>query len=496
MEFYSLIRIFAGEIWKYCHESLGYSAITNLFLCTMRKIVFITALLACLQVSATDMIVGGMETTGDIELIQTANIENLVGNTFYGAGGGNRLKAVVTVTNPETDKTYHGTFQADIYGPNYELKGRTTALVTIPAGESVTVTVVAENLMNNQDYLLATTYTKNSGWSDWKFFNWYKAQPGITCYHTDGTITVTIPVVAFTVPEDVVCVDLTGTSVDRLTKNGNVNCLYIIGNDDTAPDGVTNLITCDNGNYTAQEISLTDKADFYSPVDFTATRVEMTYTGTRAADGKNGWNTIMVPFDVTRVMADDTTIDWYRSDSDEDKDFWLKRFVSDENDKVFFTYEAGNMTAYTPYIIGLPGISGDNQRDLSGKAIKFVGENVTLSSVDRDAVVMGGHYQFVGSTQTVAMENVYCINDEGNAFVLANGHSAFRACFQPYTFAPDVTRLTICDESDSVDDDVATALPTVVRHDNTNHNYYNLNGQRTTPSSPGLYIQNGRKVVR
>ena len=462
----------------------------------MRKIVFITALLVCLQAVATDTIVGGTETTGDIELVQTAAIDNLVGNTFYGAGGGNRLKAVVTVTNPETDKTYHGTFQADIYGEDYELKGRANALVTIPAGESITVTVVAENLMNNQNYLLATTYTKNNGWSDWKFFNWYTAQPGITCYHTDGRITVTVPVLAFTVPEDVVCVDLMGTHVYRLTKNGNANCLFIVGSGDTPLDGVTNVITYDNGSYTAQEISLTDKEDFYSPVEFTAVRAEMTYSGIRTGDGKNGWNTIMVPFDVTRVMADDTTIDWYRSDSDEGKDFWLKRFVSDEREKVYFACEEGNMTAYTPYIIAVPSASGDGHKDLSGKTIKFVGENVTISSIDRDAVVMGGHYQFVGSTQTVATENVYCINDEGNAFVLANGHSAFRACFQPYTFDPAVTRLTICDESDSVDDDVATALPTVIRHDNTNHNYYNLNGQRTTPSSPGLYIQNGRKVVR
>ena len=461
----------------------------------MRKIAFITAFMACLQAVATDKIVGSTETTGDIELMQTADIDNLVGNTFYGAGSGNRMKAIVTVTNPETDKTYHGTFQADIYGPDYELKGRANALVTIPAGESITVTVVAENLMNNQNYLLATTYTKNNGWSDWKYFNWYTAQPGITCYHTDGRITVAIPVVAFTVPEDVVCVDLTGTSVSRLTKNGNANCLYIVGSDDTPPDGVTNVITCNNGNCTAQEILLTDNNNFYSPVEFTVERVEMTYTNTRVADGKNGWNTIVVPFDVTRVTADDTTIDWYRSENDENKDFWLKRFVSDEQEKVYFTYEEGSMTAYTPYIIGLPGLSGDGQCDLSGKTIKFIGENVTLSSIDRDAVVMGGYYQFVGSTQTVATEHIYCINDEGNAFVLSNGHNAFRACFQPYSFVPDVTRLAIFEETDNVDNDDVTALPTVILHDTSDHHYYNLNGQRMTTPSTGLYIQNGRKIV-
>ena len=443
----------------------------------MRKIAFITAFIACLQAVATDKIVGSTETTGDIELMQTADIDNLVGNTFYGAGSGNRMKAVVTVTNPETDKNYHGTFQADIYGADYELMGRANALVTIPAGESITVTVVAENLMNNQDYLLATTYTKNNGWSDWKYFNWYTAQPGITATKVSFFPFVSFSVVLFNVTDE--------TGMDTVTEH----------DDDTPPDGVTNVITCNNGNCTAQEILLTDNSDFYSPIDFIAARVEMTFTDTRVADGKNGWNTIVVPFDVTRVTADDTTIDWYRSDSDENKDFWLKRFVSDEQEKVYFTCEEGNMTAYTPYIIGLPSAAGGSQSDLSGKTIKFVGENVTLSSIDRDAIVQGGHYQFVGSTQTVATENVYCINDEGNAFVLSNGHNAFRASFQPYSFVPNVTRLAIFEETDNVDNDDVTALPTVIPHDNICRHYYNLNGQRTSTPSPGLYIQNGRKIV-
>jgi hypothetical protein len=153
------------------------------------------------------------------------------------------------------------------------------------------------------------------------------------------------------------------------------------------------------------------------------------------------------------------------------------------------------MTAYTPYIIGLPSAAGGSQSDLSGKTIKFVGENVTLSSIDRDAIVQGGHYQFVGSTQTVATENVYCINDEGNAFVLSNGHNAFRASFQPYSFVPNVTRLAIFEETDNVDNDDVTALPTVIPHDNICRHFYNLNGQRTSTPSPGPYIQNGRKIV-
>jgi hypothetical protein len=61
------------------------------------------------------------------------------------------------------------------------------------------------------------------------------------------------------------------------------------------------VLTYDGDGYTATSVKLTDKKDYYSPVDFMAENVEFNYDFTVAADGTNGWNTIVLPFDVSEV---------------------------------------------------------------------------------------------------------------------------------------------------------------------------------------------------
>ena len=437
-----------------------------------------------------------VETTDNITLEQTVAFENLNGTSFYGPGSGNKLKAILTITNPESDKNYQGTYQADIYDVGLQLKGRTASVVTIPAGQSITISVEADNLENGKQYRLYTCYRLDDDWSDWNRSAWLTAKAGVVSYLPDGTMTVTAPAESYQVPDNALCVELTGTGITSVTKNSNPNCLYIVAADETVPAGLENVITYDGTSYAAEQISLTDNNGFCSPVDFTATKVELTYANTLAADGTNGWNTIILPFDVTRVTANGTTIDWFRSDMDENKNFWLKKFVSDETSKVYFAYETGTMKAYTPYIIALPGSKWGSRWNLTGKTIKFIGENVTVGSAENNTVVSGHNYRFMGNTQAVTTENIYCLNAQGNKFVLTNGHGAFRACFKPDSFDRTVSQLSIGTETDG---DV-TAMPSVSLGSRpgptTDAPCYNLHGQRIVPTSHGLYIRNGKKVVR
>ena len=119
-----------------------------------------------------------------------------------------------------------------------------------------------------------------------------------------------------------------------------------------------------------------------------------------------------------------------------------------------------------------------------------------MGSAERNSVVTGRNYRFVGDTQAVTSENIYCLNAQGNKFVLTNGHGAFRACFKPDSFDRTVNQLSI----DTQTDDDATAIPSLSGGSMTdptpNAPIYNLHGQRVVPTSPGLYILNGRKVVR
>jgi hypothetical protein len=47
----------------------------------------------------------------------------------------------------------------------------------------------------------------------------------------------------------------------------------------------------------------------------------------------------------------------------------------------------------------------------------------------------------------------------------------------------------------SIDDDEATGIK-AVKNTNTDGEYYDLKGQRVTHPSKGVYIHNGRKVIK
>ena len=199
----------------------------------------------------------------------------------------------------------------------------------------------------------------------------------------------------------------------------------------------------------------------------------------------------MLPFDVTGVTANGTPIDWFHSGSDTGKQFWLKEFTGDDTTapKVYFDYVSGPMQANTPYIIALPGNHWGAANDLSGKTIKFVGENATVHKKGDFTSVTGTNYRFIGTTTQDATSNIYRINAAGNKFELTSGCAPFRAFFKPGIFDPSVTSLGINNDSET------TGIQSVNSGQLTVDSYFNLAGQRVVQPTKGLYIVNGKKVV-
>ena len=298
---------------------------------------------------------------------------------------------------------------------------------------------------------------------------------------------------SYTVPAGVLAVNLAGTGVTSVTKNAEKNCVYILGSSDAVPAGLTNVIRFDGSAYTADNIVLTDDNAFYAPVDFTATKVAFDYAFTTGADGSNGWNTIMLPFDVARVTADGDDISWFTSSTDEGKQFWLKEFTSDGAATVNFGFVSGTMQANTPYIVAFPGSKWGAKWDLSGKAIQFVGENTTVHKGGTLSTKTGGNFRFIGNTMQDNTENIYCINAAGNKFELrtTGGSAPFRAYFKPGIFDRELTSLGIGS------DDGTTGIRLMDNGQPTmdNGQWYNLNGQRVSKPTKGLYISNGKKVI-
>ena len=427
--------------------------------------------------------------TGSLTVDNSTNTEGLNYDLY-----GKEVNGVLRVSNPDLVNDYSGTFQFDvyIYGSYETPVWRSAKKVLIPSSGYIDIPVAfSGNLGSKYDFTFI--YQKNGGSSGWIDAGYYTIKSGITAYKSDGTYTVVAPTTSYSVPANAVAVDMSGAGVTTITKNSNPNTLYILGTSDAVPDGLTNVVKSDGTAYSASSIILTDGNDFYSPVDFTATNIEFTYDNDRWADGEKGWNTIMLPFDVTLVKAGETPIDWFRSSSDTGKQFWLKEFTGDDTTapKVDFGF-TDEMKANTPYIVAFPGNTWGAAYDLSTKTIKFIGQNTTVHKNGKVSSVTGGNYRFVGETKAVSTENIYCINAAGNQFVLkaTGGSPAFRPFFKADMFDRTVTSLGIGNGGGTTGIETMSDVRSVM-----SDVWYDLQGRRVENPTKGVYIKNGRKVV-
>ena len=429
---------------------------------------------------------GGV-TTDNIDLSTSATVEGSSDNEFYGK----TYDAIVTFTNP-SENTYNGQYHIEVtLGGSMGGGYGSTGGLQIPPGGSKDIPV-SMNAYADATYTIYARYQKNSEWSNkTQIGSTFTAKPGITIYTADGSKNIVKATESYTVPLNAVFVDIRSSGVTNITKNEKANCLYLLRSTDTKPSDLTNVIEYDGSSYSAESISLTDGSDFYSPINFKANRIEFNYSFTQGADGTYGWNTLLLPFDVTSVTADGTAIKWFTSASDSGKNFWVKEFTNDAASQVFFNY-ASKIKANKPYIVAFPGDKWGSSWNMSGKSIKFIGENVTVYNSDALASITGDFYRFVGSTHAVSTENIYCLNAAGNKFELkaTGGSTAFRAFFKPDIFDRTVTSLAIGGYEDPTGID--SIINSEVQEDGI---YYNLKGQRIANPTKGLYILNGKKVV-
>lgn len=439
--------------------------------------------------------ISDLDLTTSLKSLENASTDKSV---VYANANESSIKAVVTVTNPSTTNNFKGKFRVYLRRPAYSgWYYWAGATITIPAGGSYDFAF--EYPVSDYDYgdtyQIKTCYHRTGGSDDFtsevNVGGEFKVEKGIFSYSADGTKTATEATGSYTVPEGALYVDLSGTGTTTVTKNSNPNCLYFFTNTDVVPASLTsNVIKKDGESYTAETITLTDGKDFCAPVDFTATSIEFTFINDRWADGTGGWNTIMLPFGVTQVTANGTPIDWFHSSTDSGKQFWLKNFTSDGVSEVNFGF-ANAMNANTPYIIALPGSHWGSAYDLSGKTIKFIGSGEIKKSAL--AMVTGDNYRFIGHTQAVTTENIYCINTEGKKFELkASGGSApFRPFFKAGSFDRSVNCLSIGNGGGTTGIE-AIEWPQEIQSDKT----FDLNGRQITKPVKGIVITNGRKVVK
>jgi hypothetical protein len=285
----------------------------------------------------------------------------------------------------------------------------------------------------------------------------------------------------------------------------NPNLLLYVKRAEYAPEAIQNVVVGDM----AESIVLTDADagnDFYCPRAFTARRItyEHNYGMTTGYHETQGWETIVLPFDVTTVLNRRGTelaayATWQHGSNQ--RPYWLYQLTGQG------WKTADGIKANTPYIISMPNNPVYESSYNQTGYIQFVGNNAVVAASDQMVSSQNGSKQLVANYQTqAANSNIYALNvsnlwsmntdtaKEGSTFIrnlrtihpfeaylTLEGHNAPRAIgiFDGATGVNEELRMK--------NEEFATAA-----------GWYDLQGRRLNgePTKKGVYISNGKKVKR
>ena len=429
----------------------------------------------------------------------TIECENLSNEVYEG-----NLILTVMVFSEEDDEGY------SYYNTRTE-----SIPISIKAKEKKTIAINFTGLSVGDQFLFsltAPTGNEIASYSD--YTNWFiEVLPAIVTWKGNGERTVEVPTTNFTVEEDVCAVSLedlgNNLSSYNITLNNNSNTIYYVTGSATGfnPNGA---IIVKGG--IAGSVELVADKDFYIPKSFRANNITYRWTTELGADGKNGWQTITLPFGVQSVTSEETPIDWYRGTKNEaEKDFWVREFKQVVGNVVEFA-DAHDWVANVPYIIAVPGNHWGPQYDLTHKDIQFKASNVLVERTAVSAVVSDG-FEFVGLTggldSASDLDNVYILNANGSAFVpvestlITGKHNLAYFTINDRTITPPA-----CLNIGTFDNTDGISTPKLHLTDGQLVDVYAIDGVKVSTVtikngtidlsclSKGVYIVEGKKVVK
>lgn len=316
--------------------------------------------------------------------------------------------------------------------------------------------------------------------------------------------------------------------------NCNPNCLFFFNESVTeAPEGMTNVIAGDKAltDITLKGGTTTNYCPFFCPKDIQLNghKAEFTRPSWSWADGKSGWNTIVLPFDA-QLTADGEVLSPYRYTTNigtryiatETLGYWLATITraNDNNVTTEIIYKDKTLSANQPYIISLPGerfytqsgneVSTKQSISLQDKDIKFVSTSDVIPAtptalrVDPDTEDELTSCPFTGTYQPLLSQPMYVLKNKAGAngltaFVYGDNANLlpFQAYLNPSQSQQRAAALTI---SLALDDSFMAEQTGIdgVYMDNKplNGKRYSLGGRQLGSSSnDGIYIQNNKKYL-
>ena len=292
----------------------------------------------------------------------------------------------------------------------------------------------------------------------------------------------------------------------EVTFNGSVSnpnlLLYV--KDKKYAGNVKNVIV--NGE--ADDIVLQDAEggnNFYCPQAFTAKSItyEHNYSMKSGYNTCQGWETLVLPFDVTQIRRQGGTElvphnVWTVGSSQ--RPFWLYSLT-----ELGWKKESA-IAANTPYIICMPNNENyDAKYNISG-VVQFIGTNVQVKASDNLNVGMNGNKKLVPNYQNqqanatiyaLNVNNQWCQNTstevEGSAFISALRPIRPFEAYLSVSGAEAARRaIPIFEEGESTG---IIALP--LREDITDDTWYTIDGRKLfeKPAEKGVYLNGGKKVM-
>jgi len=288
---------------------------------------------------------------------------------------------------------------------------------------------------------------------------------------------------------EAVAIDLRGISTTYMQEATNPNCIYYMtasqkpsyssstfGKTNNVIDGVAETMNI-NANY-----------GFYAPEAFEAKEITFKRTFTKGNnENGEGWETIILPFEVNSVKQGTKNLKWFKSANDKRCHFWLMELTGAIADALTFDY-ATAFEANKPYILSVPGNKWGDNWNLAGKEITFTGKNVNVPVTALQPIVYSNR-EFTGTFSKITA-NGYILNADGTKFV--NGSGEVKP-YNAYIKADEtVNALRIVIEGEE-----ATGIEAVDNSQLTTGNepIFNLNGQRLVQKQCGVNIVGGRKIV-
>ena len=431
----------------------------------------------------------------------STNISTLISGTkkFYGT----TLKGNVVIKN-NGSQPYAGYVSVYLYKSSKSTGHRYTKWLELKAGGTESIEFCFEGLTLGASYGVFTLYEDTRQFVK-PYLNNVIPTAGVIFHKVNGDISATGSASSITVPSDAVAVDLTGVTsgISKVVANSNPNTFYYMGESETAPTGLSGKNVVKGS--TASSVTLTDGYDMYVPKAFTAKNITFSRKPSIGTGGSGGWTSIVVPFDVNKVVVDNVEIDWFKSDTDYGKNFWVKEFQGISGDNTVCFGYAQEMKANHPYIMAVPNNKWGEQFNLVGKKMTFHGTNALL---DKDpSVLVGSEWMyFRGTYATINTTNTYVLNSTGTKFSFgANKVKPFCAYFVTRDLdtygVGDLNIGTFEDETDGImrlfDDDADMTV-----------DVYNISGVKVGTAEvrggkadlgnlpKGIYIVNGKKVVK